>query len=109
MGSKINLLLSTFYLVLNGSGVNGLAGTLKEDMESIGYSEIEVGNAESQDESIIISNNKEVREQLKLDVGITNVDKDKNDYYSDYDAVIIIGKENNIKVSSFRHFFLYKK
>lgn len=83
-------------LVLNGARIDGLAGSLKDDMESIGYTEIEVGDSEKQEKSIIISNNKELREQLKLDVGISKFEKNKNDDYSDYDAVIIIGEDFNI-------------
>ena len=83
-------------LVLNGSGINGLAGSVKEDMEYVGYNKIEVGNSGDQDESIIITENKELRKQLKSDVGITKFEKNKNDDYADYDAVIIIGKDFNI-------------
>lgn len=83
-------------LVLNGSGINGLAGSVKEDMEYVGYNKIEVGNSGDQDESIIITEDKELREQLKSDVGITKFEKNKNDDYDNYDAVIIIGKDFNI-------------
>lgn len=82
-------------LVLNGSRIDGLAGSLKDDMESIGYSSVEVGNSEIQDKSIIISNDKELREMLKSDIGITKLDKNKVADYSDYDAVIIIGEDYN--------------
>lgn len=82
-------------LVLNGSGIDGLAGSLKDNMESIGYSSVEVGNSEIQDKSIIISNDKELREMLKSDIGITKLDKNKVADYSDYDAVIIIGEDYN--------------
>lgn len=82
-------------LVLNGSGIDGLAGSLKDDMESIGYSSVEVGNSDIQDKSIIISNDKELREMLKSDIGITKLDKNKVADYSDYDAVIIIGEDYN--------------
>ena len=83
-------------LVLNGSGIDGLAKNLKKNMESIGYNNIEVDNSEKQNKSVIISNNKELREQLKLNVGITKFDKNKNDDYAAYDAVIIIGEDYNI-------------
>ena len=83
-------------LILNGSGINGLAGRLKYNMESIGYNSIEVGNSENQEKSVIMSDNKELRERLELDVGITKFDKSKNDDYATYDSVIIIGEDYNI-------------
>lgn len=84
-------------LVLNGTRINGLAGTLKDNMESIGYNSIEVGNSGKQDKSVIICENKELREQLKMDIGISKFKKNKNDKYADYDAVIIIGEDVNIE------------
>ena len=83
-------------LILNGSGINGLAGRLKDNMESIGYNAIEVGNIENQGKSVILSDNKELREQLELEVGITKFNKSKKDNYATYDSVIIIGEDYNI-------------
>lgn len=76
----------------------------KEIIDSIKTDKVLDENSSIEDYKILIlngsgvdlSNNKKVREQLKLDVGITNVEKDKNDNYFDYDAVIIIGEKNNI-------------
>lgn len=80
-------------LVLNGTRINGLARNLKSNMEYMGYKNVEIGNIEDQDKSVIISNDKELREQLKLDIGINKFSKNKSDKYEEYDAVIIIGED----------------
>ena len=80
-------------LVLNGTRINGLAGKVKSNMEYIGYSGIEVGNAEKTSKSVIICNDKNLKEQLKIDTGIDNFKKNNKEEYSSYDAVIILGED----------------
>lgn len=80
-------------LVLNGTRINGLAGTVKSEMEVIGYSGIEVDNAEKRSKSVIICNDKILKEQLKIDTGIDNFEKNNKEKYSSYDAVIILGED----------------
>lgn len=80
-------------IVLNGTRINGLAGNLKYDMEGIGYADIQVGNAAKRTKSVILCNDKTLKEQLKIDTGITSFDKNDSDEYSNYDAVIIIGED----------------
>ena len=80
-------------LVLNGTRINGLAGNVKSEMESIGYSGIVVDNAEKRSKSIIMCDDKDLKEQLKIDTGINNFKKNNNEQYGDYDAVIILGED----------------
>ena len=79
-------------LVLNGTRINGLAGELKEELMKIGYSSVEIGNTEKTEKSVILSDNKDLKKQLKIDVGIDEFDRIKSDYEG-YDAVIIIGED----------------
>ena len=80
-------------LVLNGTRINGLAGKVKSNMEYIGYSGIEVDNASKTSKSVIICNDKNLKEQLKIDTGIDNFKKNNKEEYSSYDAVIILGED----------------
>ncbi|SCJ90113.1 Putative transcriptional regulator yvhJ [uncultured Clostridium sp.] len=80
-------------LVLNGTRINGLAGNVKSEMESIGYSGIVVDNADKRSKSIIMCNDKDLKEQLKIDTGINNFQKNNNEEYGNYDAVIILGED----------------
>ena len=83
-------------LVLNGTRINGLAGKLKTKMESIGYRNIEIDTDKKQDKSVIICNDKELKEQIKLDIGIKKFKKKSKDYES-YDAIIIIGEDFEVE------------
>ena len=62
-------------------------------MESIGYSGIVVDNAEKRSKSIIMCDDKDLKEQLKIDTGINNFKKNNNEEYGNYDAVIILGED----------------
>ena len=79
--------------VLNGTRVNGLAGNLQVELEKLGYKEIFTGNYNKLEKSIILSNNEELSKQLRSETGINRSDKNKEDEYKDYDAVIIIGED----------------
>ncbi len=86
--------------VLNGSGVPGRAGEAKDFLEGLGYSGIEVGNADSYDyEETEVSFKEDKQDYLELltddlaeeyklatETGILEEE-------SDFDAVVIIGKE----------------
>lgn len=80
-------------LVLNGTRINGLAGGVRDDLEYIGYTNVAVNNSDKRSESVIICEDKELREQLKIDTGIAKFEKHKRDEYGDYDAVIILGED----------------
>ena len=79
--------------VLNGTRVNGLAGNMQSELENIGYSNISVGNAEKTEKSAILCNDKTLKKMLSSETGINNIEKNKDNEYSSYDAVIIIGED----------------
>ena len=79
--------------ILNGTRVDGLAGNLKAELENLGYTNIDVGNSEKIEDSIILGNDKELNDQLRSETGINRNDKDKEANYEGYDAVIIIGED----------------
>ncbi|MFC1625035.1 LytR C-terminal domain-containing protein [Patescibacteria group bacterium] len=58
--------------VLNGTGISGEAGYLQGELEDLGYSDIEVGNADEQDQEITV-----VTFSNTLDEGNKNEIKDK--------------------------------
>lgn len=80
-------------LVLNGTRINGLAGSVKSDLEYVGYSAIEVDNDAKRSKSVIICNDKNLKEQLKIDTGINKFQKKNDEDYGNYDAVIILGED----------------
>lgn len=80
-------------LVLNCTNTNGLAGGVKTKMTSKGYKKVEVDNSENQAKSKIISDNKELKNKLKSDVGISKFEKNDSSDYANYDAVIILGDD----------------
>ncbi len=79
--------------ILNGTRVNGLAGNLQIELEKLGYTNLFTGNYKKLQQSIIISDNVELSNQLRSETGINRVNKNKEDEYKDYDAVIIIGED----------------
>jgi hypothetical protein len=83
--------------VLNGSGIPGAAGDLQEDLEDIGYTDIEVGNADDQDyEDTQIVFDENVPEQARDEIidllrdFFATVD-DSEDELNDFDVEIITG------------------
>lgn len=84
-------------LVLNSTKTNGLAGNLKFELEELGYSAIETGNAEKiLEESIIFTNSEALGNILKEDSGINKIKEMPKDKYAGYEAVIIIGDDYDI-------------
>ncbi|MFC1600680.1 LytR C-terminal domain-containing protein [Patescibacteria group bacterium] len=82
--------------ILNGSGISGAAGELQEVMEDLDYSDIEVGNASSQDyETTQVAFSSELPESVvdeitdKLDEIYEDVDTDTGT--DEYDVEIITG------------------
>ncbi|MDU5106296.1 LCP family protein [Clostridium sp.] len=83
-------------LVLNGTKINGLASTARDQLQSLGYTNIEVGNTTSVSKSIIQTDNKELKELLKSDIDIDKSEKISNSEYKEYDAVILLGEDYNL-------------
>lgn len=86
--------------ILNGSGIPGEAGKMQAVLEDAGYEEIETNNADSYDyEESEISIKKDKEDYLEM---LTNdlsedyalaVEANTLEEDSDYDAVIIVGKQ----------------
>lgn len=83
-------------MVLNGTKINGLAGDLQTELYNLGYGIVETGNSEPQDKSVIMSENKEVKNLLKTDTEIKKMSKISDSDYENYDAVIVLGKDYNL-------------
>lgn len=82
-------------LVLNGTKINGLAGRVKTQLEVLGWKNIDTGNADTTDKTIVKTNDKEIKSALKKELaGVDKFDKkDDDSKYSSYDVVIIVGKD----------------
>ena len=83
-------------LVLNGTTVNGLASNVRDNLESLGYINVEVGNTTPVSKSIIQTENKELKQLLKSDMDIEKFEKISNPEYKEYDAVILLGEDYNL-------------
>lgn len=83
-------------LVLNGTTVNGLASNVRDNLESLGYVNVEVGNTTPVSKSIIQTENKELKQLLKSDMDIEKFEKISNPEYKEYDAVILLGEDYNL-------------
>ena len=82
-------------LVLNGTKINGLASNARDNLESLGYVNVEVGNTTPVSKSIIQTENKELKQLLKSDMDIEKFEKISNPEYKEYDAVILLGEDYN--------------
>lgn len=83
--------------ILNGSGVSGLAGTTAEAFEDLGYVDVEIGNADEIEESVLYVK-EGLEEQVEVllsdveeELGITKISGELED--SEYDAQIVLGSE----------------
>ena len=92
--SEASSIKSSKILVLNGTKINGLAGRVKTQLEVLGWKNIDTGNADSSDKTIIKTNDKNIKSALKKEMsGIDKFEeKDDDSKYSSYDVVIIVGK-----------------
>lgn len=84
-------------LVLNGTKIDGLASSAKDKLQSLGYSNIEIGNTDTAvSKSVIQTDNKELKEVLKRDIDIEKIDKISKSENKDYDVVILLGEDYNL-------------
>lgn len=84
-------------LVLNGTKIDGLASSARNNLLSLGYTNIEVGNTTTAvSKSEIQTDNKDLRELLKSDIDIEKFDKISKSEYKDYDVVILLGEDYNL-------------
>lgn len=94
--SKIQIKSNLKIMVLNATSINGLAGKVKDKMDNLGYGNIETGNTEHQDKSVIMTENKEIKDFLKTDTDIKKVEKLSKKDYQNYDVVIVLGKDYDL-------------
>ena len=82
-------------MVLNGTKINGLAGRVKTQLQVFGLNNVDTGNTDISDKTIVQTNNKDIKKALKNNMsGIDKFESLSDDSkYSSYDAVIIIGKD----------------
>lgn len=82
-------------LVLNGTKINGLAGEVKSKLELLGWTIVDVGNANPTNKSIIYTNDEELKKAIKNDLPniIKSGEKLEDIKYQQYDAVIILGED----------------
>ena len=83
-------------LVLNGTKINGLASNARDNLQSLGYLNVEVGNTTPVSKSIIQTENKELKQLLKNDIDIEKYEKISRPEYKEYDAVILLGEDYNL-------------
>uniref|UniRef100_UPI00262E528C LytR C-terminal domain-containing protein n=1 Tax=Clostridium sp. TaxID=1506 RepID=UPI00262E528C len=83
-------------MVLNGTKIDGLAGTARDTLLSLGYSNVSVGNYGSVEKSVIQTNNKDLKQTISNDINIEKLGKIVDSEYKDYDAVIILGTDYNL-------------
>lgn len=83
-------------LVLNGTGIPGLAGSVREELLTLNYINVDVDNAMGVSKSSIQLNNKELEDVIKSELNIGKVTKITSDEYSDYDVVVLLGEDYDI-------------
>lgn len=84
-------------LVLNGTKIDGLASSARNELLSLGYTNVEVGNTTTAvSKSVIQTDDKDLRELLKSDIDIEKFDKISKSEYKDYDVVILLGDDYNL-------------
>lgn len=83
--------------VLNGTGIGGQAASTQEELEDLGYEDIEIGNADNQDfEAMSITFDEDVPQGVRDEIVsafeeiFEEVDSEESEL-SDFDVVIITG------------------
>lgn len=85
--------------ILNGSGIEGQAGSIRSLFIAEGFNEIETGNAEDIKEITVIQFAKNVPDELQKDIASIvekvspNPDVKKNEILKNYDIIITTGRE----------------
>lgn len=83
-------------LVLNGTQINGLAGTTRDKLISLGYVNVDIGNGDPTEESVIQLSNNDYKNLISKDIKIDNFSKKINKEYEEYDIVILLGTDYNL-------------
>lgn len=84
--------------ILNGTGINGLAGSLSEELKNKGYIDVTSGNGSKTAKTTVTvyGVDKSLIDIIKNDLGITNIiySEDKKE---DYDVVVLLGDDYKSK------------
>lgn len=80
-------------LVVNGTKITGLAGSLKDRLVSLGYSKVETSNGDSVEKSVIQTENDNLKDMIKEDSNVSKFNKFTKDEYKKYDVVIVLGSD----------------
>lgn len=80
-------------LVLNGTNTSGLAGSVREQLLSLGYTNVDVDNAIGVSKSSIQLRNEDLEDILKDELNIKKFSKITSDEYSYYDIVVLLGED----------------
>lgn len=85
----------TKILIVNGTSINGLASQVKTDLAGNGWTAVDTGNGDSSEKSYIKTDNNELQKSMKdiLKKIDNTASKPKEDKYSAYDVVIILGND----------------
>lgn len=82
-------------LVLNGTKINGLANRVKTALEVLGWNKIDTGNTDPTSKTIIKTDNKDIKKIMEQDLPEAGKSdsKPKDEKYSSYDVVIVVGTD----------------
>lgn len=80
-------------LVLNGTETPGLAGSVRDQLLSLGYINVDVDNAIGVSKSSIQLRNEDLEDMLKDELNIKKFSKITSDEYSYYDIVVLLGED----------------
>ncbi|ASW43989.1 LCP family protein [Clostridium isatidis] len=83
-------------LVLNGTQINGLAGNARDELISLGYVNVDIGNGNPTEESVIQLANNDYKNLISRDIKIDKFSKKTDEEYADYDIVILLGTDYNL-------------
>lgn len=80
-------------LVCNATGTSGLAAKVEAELDLQGWTNVEIGNADAVEKSFIMVKYDELKDVLKSETRISNVEEFNMEKYLEYDAVIVLGKD----------------
>ena len=79
--------------VLNATGVSGLAGKMEAEMKLRGWTNVDTGNIDVREKSSVMIKYDELKDVIKKESGISNMEEFDMETYGEYDIVIILGKD----------------
>ena len=81
--------------ILNATKISGLAATYQIQLKQLGYNNVDTGNTDLRDKSVIMVDNDNIKNSLKKDFkSITDYESINSKYQnSGYDVIIILGND----------------